>query len=337
MSLMMLFITKIYFNNKILANTIIFLNNIFLNKKYDNIIYKMVNYLYTNNYLIYDKIILIKKLSEKQINKYKYNDIIFSDEDIDNLHYHNKINIELYKKICLITIPKFNVNFNLLDMNGLNILDGIYEQGSNKIYNNKYTEHVGYITTNNNIFDKFIIINEYNNINKFQILYPKNTKDLLKHNYIFHTHPKTPLIGSRLNEGIIFEFPSTNDILHFIDFFNFGKLLCSLIISPEGLYVIHKYNFNTNHIKINYDIFINEIEEIINECNDYAFIEYEKYVKLDEFIIFYNKIILDFKYIDKINSHLMKYDLFIEYYPRNNLNNLKWLFYDIYLPLINKI
>jgi hypothetical protein len=297
----------------------------------------MVNYLYTNNHLIYDKINIIKKLSTKNKNTYKYKNIIFSDEDINNLYNYNKINHELYKKICLILIPQFNINFNLLDMNGLNILDAIYEQGSNKIYNNKYTEHVGYITTNNNIFDKFVIINEYNNINNFQILYPKNTKDLLKHNYIFHTHPKTPLIGSRLNEGIIFEFPSINDILHFVDFFNFGKLLCSSIITPEGLYVIRKYNFNTNHIKINSDIFIDEIKEIINECNDYAFIEYENYIKLNELIVFYDKIILDFKYINKINSHLIKYDLFIEYYPRNNLTDLKWLFYDIYLPTINKL
>ena len=38
--------------------------------------------------------------------------------------------------------------------------------------------------------------------------------------YLFHTHPPTPKPGGRAGEGIVYEFPSIGDILHFIDHFN---------------------------------------------------------------------------------------------------------------------
>lgn len=63
---------------------------------------------------------------------------------------------------------------------------------------------------------------------------------MLKQKYIFHTHPTTPYIGSRFKNGIIYEFPSIMDINHFIEHHNRGELQISMVITPEGLYIIRK-------------------------------------------------------------------------------------------------
>ena len=41
----------------------------------------------------------------------------------------------------------------------------------------------------------------------------------------------------RIKEGIIYEFPSVNDLFNFIKYHNEGKAQASIIISPEGIYV----------------------------------------------------------------------------------------------------
>ena len=98
------------------------------------------------------------------------------------------------------------------------------------------------------------------------IYQPKNCLETLKSDYIFHTHPKTPYIGSRIKNGIIYEFPSISDIIHFVDHHNNGKLLGSLVITPEGLYIIHKYYFNREKIKVDIDILIDKLYDIYHEC-----------------------------------------------------------------------
>jgi hypothetical protein len=340
------------------------------------------NYTYTNSNIILKYIKLICKKSKKKqknthcefcyktfTNVYLFNKknlkVEISDSDIHLLNKHYVINTDLYKKICIsdLDIDSFNIEWNLFNTNSINIINGLYEIGSNQIYTEKnkniketkisrYSEHSGFI-----YFDK----NKITNINVITlsrvdqadplIYMPKNCLEALKVNYIFHTHPKTPYIGSRIKNGILYEFPSISDIIHFIDHHNNGKLFASIVIAPEGIYIIRKNNFDLNPIIIDYDILISDLDNIFMECyNDsylkYSFINYKKH-KLDNEIklpenFFYKQVASNYEYIQKINDVLIKYDLFIEYYARTYYNKPiiaidKWVIDDIYLPAIKNI
>ena len=287
----------------------------------------------------------------------KNNKIIIKEVDIHKLKDHNIIDIKLYIKLFKITIP--NIDYCLINTNSLNIIDGLYEDGSHKKYieNNKnlftskvnrFSEHSGFIYFKNSKIDKIIVLNNSRVDKNDPIIYmPKNSLEALEVDYIYHTHPKTPYIGSRAEDGIIYEFPSISDILHYIEHHNSGSLLGSLIFSPEGIYVIHKYNLNREKLKIDYDLMIKDLENIYRICyqesiNKYKYIQ--DYKKEDNIKIpdnyFYEKISLNFEYINNINKILIRYNLFIDYYPRIKLKNINknqeeyWIFPDIYVPLI---
>lgn len=293
--------------------------------------------------------------------KYKNVSININESDLHIFNFHNMINTNLYKKISTTKFIDFNIEWCLMTTNQLNILDGLYEVGSNQIYIEKnknisqskisrFSEHSGFV-----YFEK----NKVSNINIISgtrvepsdptIYMPKNCLEALEVNYVFHTHPKTPYIGSRIKGGIVYEFPSISDIIHFIEHHNNGKLLGSIVVAPEGVYIIRKNNFNRKNISVDYDIMINELEEIFTLCyNDsylkYSSINYNKYklndeIKLPE-TIFYNKISKNYDYIDKINKVLAKYDIFIDYFARTyfdktDFTSNQWIFDDIYLPFVN--
>lgn len=336
------------------------------------------NYIYTNSNLLEKLIKLIVDKSEKfkkkniclccekkfdyfYIYKNKNLKIKLTDTDFHLLECHNIINVVLYKRILMAKFKNFNIEWCLLSTNQINILLGLYEVGSNQIYTEKnknlnqskifrFSEHSGFIYFEDNKVSNINVITGTRVDHSDPTIYlPKNCLEALNVNYIFHTHPKTPYIGSRIKDGIIYEFPSIPDILHFIDHHNNGKLLGSIIIAPEGLYVIRKNNFNRSNISIDEDIFINELEEIFLQCyndsyKEYNLIDYDKHKENDEFKLpdnfFYNKISKNYIYINKINKVLIKYDLYIDYYARiyfdkSEFTLTEWLLNDIYLPLIN--
>ena len=320
----------------------------------------MANYISTNFNLLNDKINKIIKLSKvskstcaknskKIINVYKYKKLCFSQCEIDLLNNFNIIDIDLYKKLCSIEIPDYFISYYILNTNGLNILDGLYEEGSEKINieNSKnlftskvkrYSEYFGYIEFSNKKMDKVIIENNSRIDNNDSTIYmPKNTQETFKFDYIFHTHPKTPYIGSRFKQGILFEFPSVSDIVHFIDHHNLGVLLGSIVVAPEGVYIIRKNTFNRNKKRIDYDIFINEVEDAIEESKDFITYEYKDLLKLKEisYDYFYTHVANNLKFINLINKNLVKYDIYIDYYARAKLlNTNKWIFPDIMVPII---
>jgi hypothetical protein len=328
----------------------------------------MNNYIQTNSNVLLDKIIKIKNLSTVNIkkskcpkcsmvfyNEYIYNNLKFDYLDIHLLSTHFLIKEKLYEKISLINVDFIN-NFVILNTNSLNIIDSVYEDGSKQKYidNNKtvfnskinrFSEHAGFISCSNNKVDKIIFLNN-NRIDKNDplIYQPKNSLEALKMDYIFHTHPKTPYIGSRIKYGMIYEFPSLNDILHFVEHHNEGKLLGSLVMTPEGIYNIHKYLFNKDKIKIDYDLFLNELEYIYIKCYNESYEKYKninnKKYKINNFIkipdkYFYNNISVNFDYITRINNELIKYDLYIDFYPRIKLINTDyWILPNIFLPIL---
>lgn len=329
-----------------------------------------------NSNLLIDKIERMKKkmsiitkktkceYCEKEYNKiYKYDDkkgkFKISETEIHKLEDHNIMNINLYTKISKINLP--NINYCLITTNSLNIIDGLYEDGSYEKYieNNKniltsktsrFSEHSGFIYFKDNKVDRIIVLNDSRVDKNDPILYmPKNCIEAFDVDYIYHTHPKTPYIGSRASEGIIYEFPSISDILHYTEHHNGGRLLGSLIVTPEGVYIIHKKNINREKIRIDYDLIISDLNKIYNLCYKESI---EKYKEINNFIkddyikipdkYFYEKISINFEYINKINNILLKYDLYIDYYPRiriskgkeNTDNDNYWILPDIYVPII---
>ena len=334
----------------------------------------MNNYIYTNSKMLLNKINLITSKSIQKIKnnkcskcskcsksynkiyKYKYNldKITITELDIHQLDKHNIIDINLYEQICKLNIDNYPIQWFLLHSNGLNIIDGLYEIGSNKIYIEKtknipntkitrFSEHSGFIYFKNNQIDKIVVLNDSRVDSKDPLIYmPKNSLEALEVDYLFHTHPKTPYIGSRIKNGIIYEFPSIGDIIHYIEHHNNGKLLGSIIVAPEGIYIIHKNIFDREDVKIDYDLMIEKLEKIFIECyNDsylkYSIIDYNSLkiknnVKIPD-NYFYKTISTNFDFINIINEQLINYDIYIDYYPRVNLKN-NWIFPNIYIPVI---
>lgn len=338
----------------------------------------MNKYIKTNSSIIYNRLKKISEISTKiskkikcaKCNKtfdlkylYEYHDdrnlidieINFDDEDLHKLKDHNMISIELYEKVCL-TPLQFEFDFGLFNTNTLNILDGLYEIGSDRryieknknIYSSKvsrFSEHYGFLSFDENLVNKVIVLNDTRVDKHDPIIYqPQNCLEALKIDYVFHTHPKTPYIGSRIKNGMIYEFPSISDIIHFIDHHNNGRMLGSIVITPEGLYIIHKYYFDREKIKLDTDILIDETYEVYTSCyeeslENFKKLDFKKYIVNNEIKlpneIFFTKISDNFDYINSINKHLIKYDLFIDFYPRIKLPDSDyWIIPDIYLPVI---
>ncbi len=289
--------------------------------------------------------------------KFKFNEVV-----LHKLKFHNLIDSILYKKICGIDESKIktNIEWCLLNTNGSNIIDGLYEIGSNQIYTEKkkniseskimrFSEHSGFIYFEKKKLKTISVTTGTRVEQSDPIIYmPTNCAESLKVDYIFHTHPKTPYIGSRIKHGIIYEFPSVSDIIHFVEHHNQGKLLGSIIIAPEGIYVIRKNIFNRNPIKADYELMVENLENIFMECYNDSYLQYSV-INYDELKIngevkipdgfFYSHISKNYEYINRINNVLKKYDLFIDYYARTHFNvqdtnESRWIFDDIYLPIV---
>jgi hypothetical protein len=270
------------------------------------------------------KFINCSKCNKKiTINEYKNKNISFNEYDIHNLFCHYEINCDLYEKI-----NELNNNKLKISMNDLNIMDGLYEIGSKKIYiesklsNNlkdlKYSEHYGYLEILLNNIVKICVLNKKRIDDNFKDVYmPESNIELFNYEYIFHTHPKFDKLGYR--RLIIFEYPSINDLLHFIDHYNLGVLKRSLIISPEGLYIIKKHKDTNDKIIIDTDIFINKVNNVYLDCEEIIINKY--YLTNITCDYFYNKIIYDLECLDKINKVLQFFNITIDYYARNNINN----------------
>ena len=168
------------------------------------------------------------------------------------------------------------------------------------------------------------------------IVLPENLNDQIDYEFMFHTHPPTPLPGSRAKQGILYEFPSVDDLFHFIEHFNDGLTQGSIIIAPEGLYII-KAKKDTNKITISRA----EEKKIYNELNFIMFNINNKAIKkygdnIDQ-SLFYSKISQDKTYIKSLNNsinNLFKKQIKIIYKPRSYDKKIKkWILNDLYLSV----
>lgn len=328
-----------------------------------------MNHIYVYNQLLNDKINKLIRIGKEKkssnicvkckkpfYKKYKLKTFSINESNIHELAVHDIIDYNLYEQIMKYEIEDDNIDYNLFNTNELNIIDGLYEEGSNKIYidkkknifnskENRFSEHYGLLYFSNNKLEKVVVqLNSRVEKDDPSIYMPQNSQEALKVDYIFHTHPKTPYLGSRISISILYEFPSMGDIIHFIEHHNRGILLGSIIIAPEGIYNIRKNTFNRDKIKIDYDIFLSEIEDTYIECYQDSMAHYSDLKDLEKINghykipekTFYKNIANNLEFIKRINSALEKYDITIDFYNRIYLDK-KWIFPTIFLPNINSI
>ena len=241
----------------------------------------------------------------------------------------NKIKAKIFKK--------YDTRYIKISKNQLRILESLYLDGSKekKYFDNKgklrYTEHSGLLDFGKSRLQRIIINAKQNISDKLDntILLPENMPDAIDFEYIFHTHPSTPNPGSRISEGILYEFPSVSDLFHFIDHHNQGRTQGSIIIAPEGMYIIKSIKSNLRIDIKNENKVINSLEFEIDNIQKNALKKYG--VKISK-NTFYKKIAKDLTFIDKYNKLIKNLNLKIFYRPRILLKK-KWILDDLYLKV----
>lgn len=288
---------------------------------------------------------------------YKLGNIVWSDDIKHKIETHQNYPSEYFIKIiinmCIINgyiinppiqiSPEQTKYFTYIPLhyNKLLIIDALMRQGSwprylyskNGINKYIYSEHSGVITIKNKRVDN-IIISETDRINVMDdnIYLPSNTNILNNYEYLFHTHPNTQNYGGRIKDGIIYELPSANDLLNFIKYHDSGRAQASIIIAPEGVYVVRpiwyikKYQIIKN--------FYTRVQKFILKLERFAIKKLEKFFpKITDPDIFHNKIGSNFSFVKLYNKFIEPYNLFIEYYPREKRNN-EWCLRPINLPYL---
>ena len=241
--------------------------------------------------------------------------------------------------IPAISITKYDKQYLKLTRNHLLIMDALLQHGSYiKRYNDnnkdfRYSEHMGLLDFNNDGLDKIIVSSKTTRVDEHddEIYQPDNVVEALDYEYFFHTHPATPRPGGRVNEGILYEFPSTNDIFHFIEHYNEGRTQGSIVITPEGIYIIRKRVVNDKKIKIKNENLMEK--NMIKYFDEQQIKAIKKYGKEFTTQYFYSKIAQNISYMKNINKKIKKYGIFIEYVPRIRDKKGRWILEEILLPV----
>lgn len=223
--------------------------------------------------------------------------------------------------------------------NQMTILDALLVSGGYDKkyidYKNKlrYSEHSGLLDFNNSGLERIIVSGKSRRTETTDpnIFLPQNMIEAFDYEYMFHTHPPTPKPGGRVNEGVLYEFPSISDIFHFIDHYNEGMIQGSIVVAPEGVYIIRSYRipFDQKIIILDQNKVINDLENKYMELEHDAINKYGNKFTTD---FFYSKIAQNKKYIKSFNKSIHKHNLEIAYYPRIKVKKI-WKLPTIYLPI----
>ena len=238
-----------------------------------------------------------------------------------------KVNSKVYKK--------HKARFIKVSKNQFRIMESLFIDGSKdkRYYDNeeklKYSEHSGLLDFGKTKLEKVIVNATPNKSDKLDdiILLPDNMEEEYDFEYIFHTHPSTPEIGSRINEGVLYEFPSISDLYHFAEHYNNGHIQGSIIIAPEGIYII-KCIDPKKKITIKGSM-EDDLEAEYFNIQDSAL---EKYASNFNKNRFHKVMAKDFKFINLYNSLIKGLNLKIFYKPREYINK-KWILNDLYLKI----
>lgn len=235
---------------------------------------------------------------------------------------------------------KLHIGHLKLEKNQLMILDALMKHGGyNKKYYDiehknitRYSEHAGFLDIKQKTINNIIVSGNTLRVDRGdeEIFLPITNSDAFEYQYIFHTHPPTPKPGGRAKDGILYEFPSIGDIFHFIDHYNEGKTIGSLVMTPEGLYNIRKLEHDKKKIKIDEDKFFSDFKKDIKVIQKDAITKHgEKFSSY----YFYSMIAQDTSHVKKINECLQKHQLTIDFYPRSKDFKGTWTVDTIYIPI----
>ena len=155
--------------------------------------------------------------------------------------------------------------------------------------------------------------------------------------YFFHTHPPTPFAGGRAKDGVLYEFPSISDIFHFIDHYNSGNTLGSLVVAPEGYYIIKPRNYSIKKIKYDIELENNIFEQMTTESNQIQELALKQFTSKFTEEFYYTNIASDNKYLKIFNKMIKKYlgnqlHITIKHRIKDKLMN-KWIIKVLYLPI----
>lgn len=307
----------------------------------------------------------IFKIKNNDIHIYQLGNIIWDDTLLDNIKNHNKYPSEYFVNIIITTqidndeiinppMELYNNDINkyrcvFLDHNKLAILDALFYQGSapnyiviDSSYNRMiHSEHSGAITLCDDKISDIIISTKTNRIdvNDKNIYLPNDPNLSKKEIIIFHTHPNNMMTyANRINnDGVLYEFPSINDILNFKKNNEHGKTQASIIIAPEGLYVVRKIKIWEN-INIGNNIY-KKIYDFIIKLENMAITKFNKHGnKLKNPDFFHSNVSADRSFINIYNEYMKKYNIFIEYYPRQKKeyqNYTNWFLPEIYIRYVS--
>jgi len=305
---------------------------------------------------------IINKCSNCIIKKYyKLGNIIWANTLIHKIKHHCSYPSEYFIKniLAMVIVDNYIINPPLqvepalincftyipLHYNKLLIIDALMHQGSFPRYSMQisdgqekyiYSEHSGTISIKNNTIDNIIVSAETNRVdtNDETIYLPINTDVLADYAYLFHTHPNTSKYGGRIKEGIIYEFPSANDLFNFIKYHNNGKAQASIVIAPEGIYVIRQIQYQ-DILPADKEIFYH-LRKFILKLEKMAIKKIKSQIdKISDPDFFHHNVGSDFTCIKLYNKFIEPLNLFIEYYPRTKKNG-EWCLQQINLPYIEK-
>jgi hypothetical protein len=294
------------------------------------------------------------------IGRYMYHKIIWEDGLKHYITVHNiKPSPEFmdiiyrYKEVVLNRTGALRFNGNIKNINNttyvkihknqLLILDALMKHGgyakkyadikNSETY--RYSEHAGLLDFNNVSIEKIIVAGNTTRIDRGdeEIYLPRNIPDALEYEYIFHTHPPTPKPGGRSSNGILYEFPSIGDILHFIDHFNDGKTCGSLVVTSEGLYNIRRTDFNTDKLDVDEDSMFHEYNSEMKKIQKHWI---AKYGTTFDTYIFYSTIAQNILPIKELNTVLNKFNISIDFYPRIRDKKGNWIIDTVYLPVYKR-
>ena len=213
----------------------------------------------------------------------------------------------------------------VIERNDLLILDALMHDGSQQKYRHhkylRYSEHGGLLDFDNNGLERIIVSTrkETDKMDK-EIFFPILPDDTDDYEFIYHTHPPTPTPGARAKVGVVYEIPSLPDIETFILSYVEGIVQGSIIVAPEGFYVIRALKKKLNYKQYNLDKMYDEI----------TYINY-KYAKKYNFHItpeiFYKKIITDTKVPTMLRKLIKKYtnnEITIDFFKRKKDSSGNW-------------
>lgn len=208
--------------------------------------------------------------------------------------------------------------------NQLVILEALYRSGGEAQYDNDkkdqmlYSEHSGALDIRRDKIAQVLVFATPGRVDTSDatIIMPANVSEMKQYPYLFHTHPNTTGDHmARYREGVPYELPSPGDLHHFSHYASRGTCQGSVIVSPEGMYVMRKANWC---IPVDMaGLTQKNLAGIVGSIQKEEMVRLKKIEsKLVDLDAFHRYVSGDPRAINKLNVVLNDANIFVDYYPR---------------------